>query len=71
MRVIDYAPFVLEALQEAKKPMTQTELTEAVWGSSGRNSPKLVLLLNVMVNRRQIKRYKHGNAKLYFLPTNP
>lgn len=68
MRVIDFAPHVLEALKEAGKPLTQTALTEAVWGTSGRNNPSLVNLLNYRVTKGQIKRYKHGRTKLYFLP---
>lgn len=67
-RPIDFIPDVLQALAGGVEK-TQTQLTEEVWGTSGRNSPRLVNLLNHMVGRKLIVRREVGRAKLYRLPT--
>jgi predicted ATPase len=64
MRVIDSAPFVLEAL--ANGPMNQGELTEAVWGTSGRGNRTLVNSLFPYLERRGlITITKRGRSIVY------
>lgn len=64
-RVIDYAPDVLAAL--AAGPLTQGKLTEAVWGSSGRNNLSLLGLLEYLVGKGRITLTRRGRAKWYAL----
>jgi hypothetical protein len=66
VRTISFAPDVIRCLADG--PMTQTQLTEAVWGTSGRNNPNLVNLLRHMTDRGEITMTKRGNAKVYRLP---
>lgn len=68
-RVIDYLPYVLEALEN--KTLNQTALTEAVWGTSGRNNPRLVNLLDYMVRKGLIIRTCVGRAKYYSAAVDP
>lgn len=67
MRLIDYAPYVLEALKNG--PLTQTALTTAVWGTSGTGNTRLTqVLFPHMVEKRQIVLTQRGRIKVYSLP---
>lgn len=68
MRVIDFIPDVLEILKVAGKPLNQSDLTERLWGSSGKNSPHLVNLFNHMVGSGSLIRCTKGRTKWYSLP---
>ena len=69
MKVIDYAPFVIEALKESNREMTGSDLSEAVWGTSGRGNTKLTnSLFPHMVRTGTIVMRQKGRAKYYSLP---
>jgi hypothetical protein len=62
MRVIDYLPYVLAALKK-EGPSGQGDLTVMVWGTSGRNSPKLTKsLFPSMVSAGLIAQTKKGRS---------
>jgi len=66
MKVIDSAPMVLAALRNG--PMLQTDLTEAVWGSSGRgNSTLTTRLFPFCIARGWVAMTTRGRAKLFTL----
>ena len=68
MRLIDYAPAVLEALK-AKGPMNQTTLTTEVWGTSGTGNTRLTqVLFPHMVAKKQMVLTQRGRTKVYSLP---
>ncbi len=72
MRVVDYVPYVMKALREAGREMTGSELSEAVWGTSGRGNPKLTqVLFPHMVAKGYLKVREKGRAKYYSVGTNP
>lgn len=47
--------------------MTQTALTELMYGSSGRNNPRLVSFLEALASQGYVTMTKKGRAKLYKL----
>ena len=65
MMLKDYAPYVCMVL--VRDGMSnQTELTEQVWGTSGRNSPRLTKnLFPAMVDWGYLKLEKWGRTKMY------
>ncbi len=61
----DYIPEVIHAVQQAGE-MTQTDLTEAVWGTSGRGNTTLTqVLFPEMVDRGYLTMRKAGRAKMF------
>lgn len=66
MRTIDFIPHVLTALREAGRELTGSDLSEAVWGTSGRGNPKLTNgLFPYMVERGLLAVRTKGRAKYY------
>lgn len=66
MRLIDYAPYVLLALRNG--PVKQTDLTEAIFGSSGRGSPALInSLFPYCIRKGWVTMTRRGRAKVYSL----
>lgn len=64
-RLIDYIPEVVYEVQQAGE-VNQTELTERVWGTSGRGNTSLTqILFPEMVARGYLKMRKAGRAKLF------
>jgi len=64
-RLIDYIPEVIYEVQQAGE-INQTELTEAVWGTSGRGNTSLTtILFPEMVDRGYLTMRKAGRAKLF------
>jgi predicted transcriptional regulator len=64
-RLIDYIPEVIHAVQQAGE-INQTELTEAVWGTSGRGNTSLTqILFPEMVDRGYLRMRKAGRAKMF------
>lgn len=65
MRLIDYAPNVISALA-ANGPTAQTELTELVFGSSGRGNAGLVnSLFPLCVRRGWVTMTQTGRKKMF------
>lgn len=61
----DYIPEVIHAVQQAGE-INQTELTEAVWGTSGRGNTSLTqILFPEMVSRGYLVMRKAGRAKMF------
>jgi len=64
-RLIDYIPEVIYEVQQAGE-IAQTELTERVWGTSGRGNTSLTqVLFPEMVDRGYLTMRKAGRAKLF------
>ena len=64
-RLIDYLPEVIHEVQPAGE-INQTELTERVWGTSGRGNTSLTqVLFPEMVDRGFLRMRKAGRAKLF------
>ena len=64
-RLVDYIPEVIHEVQKAGE-INQTELTEAVWGTSGRGNTSLTqILFPEMVARGYLTMRKAGRAKLF------
>lgn len=67
-RLIDYAPAVIDELRK-QGPLNQGDLTEAVWGTSGRGNTSLTqTLFPWMVARGMMKMTQKGRTKLFSLP---
>lgn len=61
----DYIPEVVHAVRQAGE-INQTELTEAVWGTSGRGNTTLTqVLFPEMVARGLLTMRKAGRAKMF------
>lgn len=61
----DYIPEVVHAVQQAGE-INQTELTERVWGESGRGNTSLTqILFPEMVARGMLVMRKAGRAKMF------
>jgi hypothetical protein len=64
-RLIDYIPEVIHEVQQAGE-INQTELTERVWGTSGRGNTSLTqVLFPEMVDRGYLTMRKAGRAKMF------
>jgi hypothetical protein len=64
-RLIDYIPEVIYEVQQAGE-INQTELTEKVWGESGRGNTSLTqILFPEMVARGFLRMRKAGRAKMF------
>lgn len=64
-RLVDYIPEVIHAVQQAGE-INQTDLTEAVWGESGRGNTSLTqILFPEMVARGFLTMRKAGRAKMF------
>jgi predicted transcriptional regulator len=64
-RLIDYIPEVIHEVQQAGE-INQTELTEAVWGESGRGNTSLTqILFPEMVAKGLLTMRKAGRAKMF------
>jgi len=64
-RLIDYIPEVVYEVQQAGE-INQTELTERVWGTSGRGNTSLTqILFPEMVSRGFLVMRKAGRAKMF------
>lgn len=65
MRLVDYIPEVIHAVSEAGE-INQTDLTEAVWGTSGRGNSSLTkVLFPEMVCKGLLTVRKAGRSYLY------
>ena len=66
MKIIEYIPFVLEALVAAGGSMKQTDLTVAVWGTSGRGNTTLTQsLFPYMVGVGLLNMTTKGRSKTF------
>jgi hypothetical protein len=64
-RLVDYIPEVIDAVRQAGE-INQTDLTEAVWGTSGRGNTSLTqILFPEMVDRGYLTMRKAGRAKMF------
>ena len=66
MKLIDHAPHVIKELVEAGRPVTQTDLTELVFGSSGRGDTGLTRsLFPYVIKRGWVTTQKKGRSTLF------
>lgn len=66
MKVMEYAPYVCHELIEAGRPMLQTELTTAVWGTSGTGNTTLTgVLFPFMVRKGWMTLEPRGRSKVF------
>jgi len=49
-------------------PQTMTDLTELVWGTSGRGSPKLVGLIRAFASLGLLRLVKRGRTQIVSVP---
>ena len=66
MAIIDYIPCVLEEVLNAGNNVKQTDLTEMVWGTSGRGNTTLTgSLFPYMVGAGLMTMTKSGRSKIF------